>query len=64
MPRYVNHVSPKLSDYKYFRYKRGGTIQRFRETNEQAFLDQQKAINKAVNDLNNNIIRLFIKMMS
>ena len=35
-----------------------------RETNEQAFLDQQKAINKAVNDLNNNIIRLFIKMMS
>nr|DAE33149.1 MAG TPA: hypothetical protein [virus sp. ctrcb4] len=53
-----------MSDSKYFRYKRGGTIQRFRETNEQAFLDQQKAINKAVNDLNNNIIRLFIKMMS
>ena len=64
IPRYVNQVSPKLSDSKYFRYKRGGTIQRFRETNEQAFLDQQKAINKAVNDLNNNIIRLFIKMMS
>lgn len=64
VPRYVSQVSPKLSDSKYFRYKRGGTIQRFRETNEQAFLDQQKAINKAVNDLNNNIIRLFIKMMS
>ena len=37
---------------------------RFRITSEQAFLDQQKAINKAVNDLNNNIIKLFIKMMS
>lgn len=44
--------------------KQGGTIPRFRDTSEQAFLDQQKAINKAINDLNNNIIKLFIKMMS
>lgn len=44
--------------------KKGGTIQRFRNVGEQAYLDQQKAINKAVNDLNNNIIKLFIKMMS
>lgn len=44
--------------------KQGGTMPRFRNTSEQAFLDQQKAINKAVNDLNNNIIKLFIKMMS
>lgn len=45
-------------------YKKGGTVQRFRNVDEQAFLDQQKAINKAVNDLNNNIIKLFLKMMS
>ena len=45
-------------------HKKGGKIQRFRDVDEQAFLDQQKAINKAVNDLNNNIIKLFIKMMS
>lgn len=44
--------------------KKGGRVQRFRDVDEQAFLDQQKAINKAVNDLNNNIIKLFIKMMS
>lgn len=44
--------------------KSGGTIPRFRSTNEQAFLDQQKAINKAIGDLNNNIIKLFIKMTS
>lgn len=44
--------------------KKGGTIKQTRSVNEQAYLDQQKAINKAVNDLNNNIIKLFIKMMS
>lgn len=44
--------------------KKGGKVQRYRDVDEQAFLDQQKAINKAVNDLNNNIIKLFLKMMS
>lgn len=44
--------------------KRGGTIKRYRDVDEQHYLDQQKAINKAVNDLNNNIIKLFSKMMS
>lgn len=46
------------------REKKGGRIQRFRNVGEQHYLDQQKAINKAVNDLNNNIIKLFTKMMS
>lgn len=37
---------------------------RYREVSEQHYLDQQKAINKAINDLNNNIIKLFMQMMS
>ena len=45
-------------------YKKGGTIKQISNVTEQAYLDQQKAINKAINDLNNNIIKLFIKMMS
>lgn len=58
--RYTPYSDPRKSEV----FKRGGTVQRFRNVDEQAFLDQQKAINKAVNDLNNNIIKLFIKMMS
>lgn len=45
-------------------FKSGGTIKRHRDVGEQHYLDQQKAINKAVNNLNNNIIKLFLKMMS
>ena len=44
--------------------KDGGKMYRYREVSEQHYLDQQKAINKAINDLNNNIIKLFMQMMS
>lgn len=44
--------------------KDGGKVYRYREVSEQHYLDQQKAINKAINDLNNNIIKLFMQMMS
>lgn len=56
--------TPKASKILTSIFKKGGTITRYRDVGEQAYLDQQKAINKAVNDLNNNIIKLFIKMMS
>lgn len=58
--KYVPTDNLRKTEYK----KKGGTIKQTRSVNEQAYLDQQKAINKAVNDLNNNIIKLFIKMMS
>lgn len=46
-------------------HKTGGKINnRIRPTHEQHYLDQQKAINSAIKDLNNNIVRLFLKMMS
>lgn len=44
--------------------KSGGAIKKNLSFSEQSYLDQQKAVNKAVNDLNNNIIKLFLKMMS
>lgn len=53
--------TPKIN---IFNNKKGGRLQRFRNIDEQLFLDQQKAANKAINDLNNNIIKLFTKMMS
>lgn len=55
---------PKSNPMKTESYKKGGTIKQISNVTEQAYLDQQKAINKAINDLNNNIIKLFIKMMS
>lgn len=66
LPRYevpYRYIPPRVSNTSEI-HKKGGTIQRFRKVDEQAYLDQQKAINKAVNDLNNNIIKLFLKMMS
>lgn len=66
IPRYEtpNQYTPQSGSRNTEIIKKGGTIQRFRNVDEQAYLDQQKAINKAVNDLNNNIIKLFLKMMS
>ena len=58
--QYTPHLNTRISQI----FKKGGTVQRFRNVDEQHYLDQQKAINKAINDLNNNIIKLFIKMMS
>ena len=60
---YQNQIMPQQKTTTFFR-KKGGKVQRFRDVDEQAYLDQQKAINKAINDLNNNIIKLFLKMMS
>lgn len=69
-PRIKEYQSP----YKYVpqtnpltevtRMKKGGNIKRYRDVDEQHYLDQQKATNKAINDLNNNIVKLFLKMMS
>lgn len=61
---YLNSPIPVTPSMRIVRNKKGGTISRYRDVGEQAFLDQHKAINKAVNDLNNNIIKLFLKMMS
>lgn len=45
--------------------KRGGTIsKRYRDVDEQRYLDQNKAIDKAINDLNKDIVKLFMKMIS
>lgn len=44
--------------------KKGGTISRHRDAGEQQWLDQNKAINKAVSNLNRDVIKLFMKMIS
>lgn len=64
-PYLVNYTNPKQIPIQRFiphSYKSGGRY--LRKTDEQQYLDQQKAINKAVGELNNNIIKLFLKMMS
>lgn len=60
--KYINPEHAPIQRYSTFSYKSGGRY--LRKTDEQQYLDQQKAINKAVGELNNNIIKLFLKMMS
>lgn len=42
-------------------YAKNGT--KMRSVSDEYFLEQQKAVNKAVENLNNNIMKLFLKMM-
>ena len=61
----LNYTNPEqipIQRFIPYSYKSGGRY--LRKTDEQQYLDQQKAINKAVGELNNNIIKLFLKMMS
>lgn len=60
--KYTNPEYAPTQGYLTTLYKSGGKY--LRKTDEQQYLDQQKAINKAVGELNNNIIKLFLKMMS
>lgn len=64
-PYLINYTNPEqipIQRFIPYSYKSGGRY--LRKTDEQQYLDQQKAINKAVGELNNNIIKLFLKMMS
>ena len=54
----------KIDDYLNYKYSGDIATKRSKYGIEQQYLDQQKAINKAVGELNNNIIKLFLKMMS
>lgn len=60
--KYTNPEQVPTQGYNISYIKSGGKY--LRKTDEQQYLDQQKAINKAVGELNNNIIKLFLKMMS
>lgn len=66
MPQFRTLPKAPGVDYTTYRFKSGGKVsgRNVRPVNDQHYLDQNKDINKAIRDLNNNIIRLFIKMMS
>ena len=66
MPQFRTPPKAPGVDYTTYRFKSGGKVsgRNVRPVNDQHYLDQNKDINKAIRDLNNNIIRLFIKMMS
>lgn len=61
--RYNAHQSHSTFGRRSIPYvKRGGTL--YLDVGERSFLNQQRDFNKAINNLNNSIIKLFLKMMS
>lgn len=58
-----------LLNFKYnltssHKMKKGGTLQRYRPFNEQILLDENKEIRKALSKMDDNLIKLLLKMLS
>ena len=58
-----------LLNFKYnltssHKMKKGGTVQRYRPFNEQILLDENKEVRKALSKMDDNLIKLLLKMLS